>query len=44
LRKADLLELRREFGRSLMPSYEGSLTSAELDDVVAYLAKLRRKP
>jgi putative heme-binding domain-containing protein len=44
LRKADLRELRREFGRSLMPSYEGSLTSAELDDVVAYLAKLRRKP
>ena len=44
LRKADLRELRREFGKSLMPSYEGSLTAAELDDVVAYLAKLRRKP
>jgi putative heme-binding domain-containing protein len=44
LRKADLSELRREFGKSLMPSYERSLTDAELDDLVAYLASLRRKP
>lgn len=44
LRKADLRELRREFGKSLMPSYEGSITGGELEDVVAYLASLRRKP
>lgn len=28
---------------STMPSYEGKLTDAELDDVVAYLASLQRK-
>ncbi len=44
LRKADLGELRREFGKSLMPSYEGLLTDTEMDDLVAYVAGLRRKP
>ena len=44
LRKADLRELRREFGKSLMPSYKDSLSGGELDDLVAYLASLRRTP
>jgi putative heme-binding domain-containing protein len=39
--KDDLKELRRE-QRSLMPSYAGKMTSAELDQVVAYLRTLRR--
>jgi len=43
-RKADLKELRRLRGESPMPSFEGSLTGAELDDLVAYLASLRGKP
>jgi cytochrome c oxidase cbb3-type subunit 3 len=41
LRKADLTDLRKEFGKSLMPSYLGKLTAAEIDDLVAYLAGLR---
>ena len=28
---------------STMPSYEGTLTASEVDDLVAYLASLRRK-
>lgn len=44
LRKAELKELRRLKQESPMPSYERSLSGAELDDIVAYLASLRRKP
>lgn len=39
-RVADLVELKREAGASLMPAY-GTLPAGELDDLVAYLASLR---
>jgi cytochrome c oxidase cbb3-type subunit III len=42
-RKAELKELRRLRQESPMPSFEGSLSAAELDDIVAYLASLRGK-
>lgn len=41
LRKHDLRVLERRFGESLMPSYRGTLTGDQVDDVVAYLARLR---
>ena len=40
-RKLDLLELKKESGVSTMPSYRDTLSSSELDDLVAYLAGLR---
>lgn len=40
-RKADLAELKKETGKSLMPSYRDALNSSEIDDLVAYLAGLR---
>jgi hypothetical protein len=40
LRKRDLADLSKEFGRSEMPSYE-SLPAAEVDDLIAYLSSLR---
>ena len=43
-RKLDLLELERQFGKSLMQSYRDVLSPAEIDDVVAYLASLRGAP
>ncbi len=42
LRKTTLRELRREFGKTLMPSYRESLPPRELNDLIAYLASLRR--
>lgn len=39
-RTADLTELTREAGASLMPAY-GTLPAGDLDDLVAYLASLR---
>jgi cytochrome c oxidase cbb3-type subunit III len=36
-RKADLQTLDKETGQSMMPSYSGKLSGAELDDLVAYL-------
>ena len=42
LRKTNLRELRREFENTLMPSYQDSLSPRELDDLIAYLASLRR--
>ena len=42
-RKAELKELRRLRGESPMPSFENSLTAADLDDLVAYLASLKGK-
>lgn len=42
-RKADLKELRKQRGKSPMPSYQGSLTPEELTDLTAYLAGLRGK-
>jgi cytochrome c oxidase cbb3-type subunit 3 len=41
LRKLDLVELKKEFGTSTMPSYRDVFTASELDDLVAYLAGLR---
>ena len=41
--KADLRELKQLHGETPMPSFEKSLTSSELDDLVAYLASLRGK-
>jgi cytochrome c oxidase cbb3-type subunit 3 len=43
-RKSSLKELRRLKQESPMPSYERSLDSGKLDDLVAYLASLRGKP
>jgi cytochrome c oxidase cbb3-type subunit 3 len=43
-RKSELKELRRLEKESPMPSYEGQLSPAELDDLVAYLASLKEKP
>ncbi len=40
-RKAELQELKKEIGVSTMPSYKDAFTSAELDDLIAYLAGLR---
>lgn len=40
LRKSDLKEVKREIGKSTMPSYK-SLSGPELDDLVAYLYSLR---
>ena len=41
LPKNQLKALRKEIGKSIMPSYESVLTSVELDDLVAYLASLK---
>ena len=41
VRKSDLSELKKEFSSSLMPSYRESLSSSEIDDIVAFLAGLR---
>jgi cytochrome c oxidase cbb3-type subunit 3 len=41
--KSELKELKRLHGETPMPSYEGSLSAAELDDLVAYLASLKGK-
>ncbi len=41
LRKNQLRSLKRQEGKSPMPSYSGKLTESELGDVVAYLASLR---
>src|SRR5262245_19265086 len=39
--KSDLAELKKEFGRTPMPSYKSTLAGTEMDDMVAYLASLR---
>ncbi|HKV04019.1 MAG TPA: c-type cytochrome [Candidatus Acidoferrales bacterium] len=39
--KADLRELKKEPGRSLMPSAKDKLSAAQLDDLVAYLSSLK---
>jgi putative heme-binding domain-containing protein len=41
--KADLKELKRLKDETPMPSFENSLSAAELDDLVAYLASLKGK-
>jgi putative heme-binding domain-containing protein len=40
-RKAELRELKKEPGKSLMPSFKDKLSAAQLDDLVAYLASLK---
>jgi putative heme-binding domain-containing protein len=42
--KQDLKDLQKDFGKSPMPSYQGVLTAAEVDDLVAYLVSLRGNP
>lgn len=39
--KSELAELRKEWGQSPMPSYGSVFTSAEIDDIVAFLASQR---
>lgn len=39
--KADLREFKEEPGKSLMPSYKGKLSSAQVNNLVAYLASLK---
>ena len=39
--KADLADVRKQWGKTSMPSYRALLTASELDDLVAYLVSLR---
>lgn len=39
--KRELREFKKDLRKSLMPSYRGLLSAAELDDLVAYLASLQ---
>ena len=41
LGKSELNTLRKEFGKSIMPSYTTTLLPGEIDDLVAYLTTLR---
>ena len=43
-RKSELKNLRRLEGQTPMPAYEGQITGADLDDLVAHLAALKGKP
>jgi len=40
-RKPDLLKLEKEPGKSFMPSFKGTLTDAQMDDLIAYLSTLK---
>ena len=40
--KEELKELYKDWGKSPMPSYRDQLTPAEIDELVSYLASLRR--
>jgi cytochrome c oxidase cbb3-type subunit 3 len=42
-RKQELADLQKDFGKSPMPAYRGKLSDADLDDLIAWLASLRRK-
>jgi|SRR5215469_504077 putative heme-binding domain-containing protein len=39
-RKADVKQLDKELGQSLMPEYKSRISGADLDDLIAYLASL----
>jgi hypothetical protein len=39
-RKADLRQLEKEFGKSVMPSFKDRLSAADVTDLVAYLSSL----
>ncbi|MCI0401525.1 MAG: c-type cytochrome [Acidobacteria bacterium] len=41
--KSELTELRKDWGKSPMPSYRGLFSDKELDDIVAFLASLGRE-
>ena len=41
LRKVEIVELKKEFGVSTMPSYRDSLSTSEIEALIAYLAGLR---
>jgi cytochrome c oxidase cbb3-type subunit 3 len=41
LRKPDLRSLEREPGKSIMPSFKDTLTTEQMDDLVAYLLTLK---
>jgi cytochrome c oxidase cbb3-type subunit 3 len=43
-RKPDLLKLEKEPGKSIMPSFKGALSDAQMDDLVAYLSSLKGAP
>jgi len=40
-RKLDLVKIEKDPGKTFMPAFASSLSGAELDDLVAYLASLR---
>jgi putative heme-binding domain-containing protein len=40
-RKADLRELKKEPGKSVMPSFKDKLSESQVNDLVAYLASLK---
>lgn len=40
-RKADLRELKKEPGKSVMPTFKEKLSDAQINDLVAYLASLK---
>jgi len=42
--KRELRALHKEWGKSPMPSYRDSLSSSDLDDLVAYLVSLEGSP
>lgn len=42
--KPDLRSLEAELGKSFMPSFKGTLSATEMDDLVAYLMSLRGAP
>lgn len=39
-RKADLQQLDKQMGKTLMPDYKGKVSGSDLDDLVAYLGSL----
>jgi putative heme-binding domain-containing protein len=41
--KSELKSLHKDWGRSPMPTYAGEFTSAELDDLVAFMVLLRER-
>jgi cytochrome c oxidase cbb3-type subunit 3 len=42
--RSELQEIHRQPGKSPMPTYQGAITSRELDDLVSYLDSLRGNP
>jgi putative heme-binding domain-containing protein len=41
LRKPDLASLKKETGKSFMPSFKDALSAAQMDDLIAYLSTLK---